>query len=1064
MGQSEDLTLAEPAAARSRPPRWRIAVYVGLGILAAALLGLWLTRNAIADRAIAGQLRSYGIPATYKLVSVGPRREVLADVVLGDPAHPDLTIERLTVFVNPRFGIPTLGRMIVERPRLYGIWHGGKPSFGTLDKVLFGGPKRAFRLPALDLAIHDGRALVVSDYGPVGIKVEGQGKLRDGFTGIIAASAPRLAGRGCTADRASLYGAVKIAAERPAFDGPLRAAALDCPRQALALRGAAMQLQALIDRSFDGVEGVAGLTTGAADYGGRSARRLKGRSQFTWRGGDVTATYRLGAGGVRGGELGADGLALSGTARTRDAYRRIDLDGDVAGVGLRLGSAIDGALGQGIGAGKGTLIAPLLAQMRTALAREAPGSRMAGSYIVRRTGGVLSLNVPRASLTGRSGAALLDVARLQYAGAGDAPPRLTGSFSTGGPGLPRIGGQIDQTMRGPTLIRMTMADYAAGSARLALPELVLALGGNRSLGFAGRAVLSGPLPGGSARGLVLPLDGTWSAARGLSAWRRCTAISFDALTYANLTLDRRALTLCSGPGGAILRADASGVRLAAGAPSLALSGRIGATPLRLSSGPIGFAIPGAVAARAVDVSLGPPATATRFRLSDLTARIGKDITGRFAGTDVNLFAVPLDLTGASGDWRYTGGKLTISDGDFRLVDRQAAPRFAPLVARGGTLTLIDNRIAAQAVLREPTTQRIVTAVTIAHSLADGRGHADLAVPGILFDTSLQPSQLTALALGVIANARGSVRGTGRIDWSLRGVTSSGDFTTDDLDFAAAFGPVKGASGTVHFSDLIALETPPGQTLKVASVNPGIAVEDGVVTFQLRRGQILELQGAKWPFMGGTLELRPVTMRLGVAETRRYVLAVTGLDAQKFIERMELANITARGIFDGELPLVFDENGGRIEGGVLNARAPGGTVSYVGALTYKNMGAMANFAFQALRSLDYKQMRIAMDGQLEGEILTRVRFDGVKQGTAAKRNFITQRFAKLPLQFNVNIKAPFYQLITSFKAMNDPNYVKDPRDLGLIDAAGKPIRRQTVDPPLPVLKPSDIQPPASRNMP
>ena len=129
-----------------------------------------------------------------------------------------------------------------------------------------------------------------------------------------------------------------------------------------------------------------------------------------------------------------------------------------------------------------------------------------------------------------------------------------------------------------------------------------------------------------------------------------------------------------------------------------------------------------------------------------------------------------------------------------------------------------------------------------------------------------------------------------------------------------------------------------------------------------------------------------------------------------------------------------------------------------------MGAMANFAFQALRSLDYKQMRIAMDGQLEGEILTRVRFDGVKQGAAAKRNFITQRFAKLPLQFNVNIKAPFYQLITSFKAMNDPNYVKDPRDLGLIDAAGKPIRRQTVDPPLPVLKPSDIQPPASRNMP
>ena len=47
-----------------------------------------------------------------------------------------------------------------------------------------------------------------------------------------------------------------------------------------------------------------------------------------------------------------------------------------------------------------------------------------------------------------------------------------------------------------------------------------------------------------------------------------------------------------------------------------------------------------------------------------------------------------------------------------------------------------------------------------------------------------------------------------------------------LDFAAAFGPVKGASGTVVFTDLLGLTTAPGQVLAVQSVNPGIEANDG----------------------------------------------------------------------------------------------------------------------------------------------------------------------------------------------------------------------------------------------
>ena len=186
-----------------------------------------------------------------------------------------------------------------------------------------------------------------------------------------------------------------------------------------------------------------------------------------------------------------------------------------------------------------------------------------------------------------------------------------------------------------------------------------------------------------------------------------------------------------------------------------------------------------------------------------------------------------------------------------------------------------------------------------------------------------------------------------------------------------------------------------------------------------------------------------------------MLEIEGLDAAKFVERMQLGNLRATGRFDGELPLVFRGDAGRIEGGHLRSRAPGGNVSYVGALTYKDLSFMANFAFDALKSLDYRVMTIGMDGDLAGEIVTKVRFDGVKQGQGTKKNFITRQIARLPLQFNVNVRAPFYSLINSAKSLYDPAFVKDPRTIGLIDAQGRAIA--------PIVKPP-VQPHESEKLP
>jgi hypothetical protein len=106
------------------------------------------------------------------------------------------------------------------------------------------------------------------------------------------------------------------------------------------------------------------------------------------------------------------------------------------------------------------------------------------------------------------------------------------------------------------------------------------------------------------------------------------------------------------------------------------------------------------------------------------------------------------------------------------------------------------------------------------------------------------------------------------------------------------------------------------------------------------------------------------------------------------------------------------------------------VSYVGQLSYRDLSPMANYA-RALRSLRFTEMRIGMDGDIAGEVVTRVSMKGLSQGKEAWRNFITRQIGRLPLEFNVNIRAPFYQMIGSLRSLYDTSYIGDPREKGLI---------------------------------
>lgn len=1043
---------------RWRKKRWRFFGAVVL-LLAVAIAAAWLSRRGIADDFIQDQLEAYDLPATYEVTRIGPRTQILSNVVIGDPDDPDFTAERVLVRLRYRLGTPQMAKVTLVEPRIYGSYRDGTLSFGELDKVLFRKTGQPPGLPEINLGIRDGRGLIETEYGPVGLKLEGAGLLNNGFAGIVAINAPELDFGDCEARRATAYGKIQTSGGEPEFSGPVRLASLVCESQNLAVENVDIELDARLSDELRNPSGEARLSAGDIRSGAYSADGLTGTIRATFADGALNGRYSLAARGVDTPQALAAVATAEGVVRARDGFDALEIESDIEGNGLRLGPELVETLEGLSRTGEGTLLEPIVRRLANALVEKSRGSAFEADLRVRKNGDTLTVLAPRAELRGGDGERILSLSRFEWSGTGEGAPRLSGNIATGGSGLPRISGRMERGAGGDAVFRLTMAPYEAGGSVLAIPQLTVAQGANGALGFSGRVVASGPLPGGSTRNLSFPVSGRYEPGGSLALWRECTEFRFDRLELANLRFEDRRITLCPPRGAAIVRTGQGGVRIAAGAPSLDLVGFLGETPIRIESGPVGFAYPGVMTARTVRVALGPAATASRFTISDLDARIGDNVAGSFADAEVRLANVPLDILEANGRWDYTAGKLTLADASFRLIDRAEADRFEPLVARAAALTLVDNIVNAQADLRHPASDRLVTVVTVRHNLATATGYADLGVPGVLFDERLQPDQLSRLALGVVANARGVVTGTGRIEWNQAGVTSTGQFSSESLDFAAAFGPVKGASGTVVFTDLLGLTTAPGQKLQVASINPGIEVLDGEVEFELRGGRLLAVKGGAWPFMGGTLILRDVDLNLGISEARRYVFEIVGLQASEFVQRMDLENLSATGTFDGTVPIVFDAQGnGRIDGGLLLSRPPGGNISYVGELTYEDLSPIANFAFDALRSLDYSQMSVAMEGPLTGEIVTRVRFDGISQGEGAKTNFITRQLGKLPIQFRINIRAQFLQLITSLKSLYDPAAVRDPRELGLLSDDGTRLRRAvTGEEAEPEIDPEDIIP-------
>ena len=477
-------------------------------------------------------------------------------------------------------------------------------------------------------------------------------------------------------------------------------------------------------------------------------------------------------------------------------------------------------------------------------------------------------------------------------------------------------------------------------------------------------------------------------------------------------------------GGAI--ATLSGGRLSGGAAidPLNLRGASGDTPVALATGAMRIALGGT--GKRPTLALSPVRIDARYGARGGSGVVGGSLdlaslagSGRIDAASLDDPGLAVAIDRAGGAWRLAGGALSLSGADARVTDRTAPARFQPIHIAAVSATVAGGLVKAQGDGQLAATGKRLFGFTATHELASGRGAADVETGTLAFGPDLQPFELTEALRGVVDNVRGPVIGSGHFDWTPDTLTSRGTVRIDHVSLAtASLGPVDDVAGTLAFNDLLAMTTPPGQTLTIARINPGVAVDDGVVFFQMLGPDAAAIESIRWPYAGGALTLAPVTIRAADLH-RDFVLTVDGLDAQLFLQKFEIKDVNVTGTFDGRLPLVFADGHGRIAGGTLVARPGGGLVQYVGAVGGEDLGAGARLAFDALRKLRYKSLTLDLDGDLDGELVTQLRFSGTNEAqTTLGGGPLPIKATGLPFKFNVTVRAPFRALLGTAASFSD----------------------------------------------
>ncbi|MEM0986150.1 MAG: YdbH domain-containing protein [Pseudomonadota bacterium] len=631
------------------------------------------------------------------------------------------------------------------------------------------------------------------------------------------------------------------------------------------------------------------------------------------------------------------------------------------------------------------------------------------------------------------------VLTLKRAGA-----ELSGRLSVAGGALPTFEAQLIQASfsgerRALSLQGVKLAPWSARGRTLAADLSGFDLeanGGETRITAEGRVGLSGTI--GPFLLEQTHLSGNWGALRRDEAWSvrtaeaACMKLSSRGAHIESVHLGAFETRLCPTSDAPFFQRDGSGSLdySALATPYQLASGRASGN-VSLDAGSVSWDLVGARR-----ISIETPSIAASYRgdassidlltkgskaiITTEPALAGFGVEAELSGVVVAGETLPsrLNIGKSSLSLRRTDGR---SSGMGRLADILITasgpdPVFEPLVS--DQAILIDgSRLYLKGPLHLAGGGQKVADSDLSIRLPSLDGHGSLNSPDLIFERDgLQPSALSERLRGLLTNAEGRVRAIG--DVTLRGgeIGLASRLILNGLGFqTVALGRVEAVEGTVIFDDFLALSTPPAQKVKIGRIDPGLALSDGEVSFQLKGASLLQIEDAQWPFAGGTLSVSPGVWEVAALENTLSIGA-DALDLGALVDTFGLSDLEASGEMSGQFPLIFSGTGAEVNNARLVSVGAGGRLRYRGRAGDK-AGAVnetAALAFQALEDFEFTVLEMGANGALSGDMDVSIRLEGrnreVLYGT--------------PFAFNFSIDAPIVPLMRAGESVAGTRWLAD----------------------------------------
>lgn len=366
-----------------------------------------------------------------------------------------------------------------------------------------------------------------------------------------------------------------------------------------------------------------------------------------------------------------------------------------------------------------------------------------------------------------------------------------------------------------------------------------------------------------------------------------------------------------------------------------------------------------------------------MRIQDIAGvfdiRQGWRVNGTLRGGEAKIDEANLADVAAKFDLGGAGGAIDgkLSDVKMRIFDPllKDGRRYEDMTFEGAA-NLRDSVANFSGVFTSVGKGVQIASVTGAHSLKTGAGSLEFAPTPLIFrPRSFQPYDLSPFLRGP-ASVTGRADVAGNADWDADHFKARASIDLRNVGFTlAAVGTFEGVSGKVAISDLLKMESEPGQTITVEKITLGMPIEKGTIKFRLIGFDAIRLENAEWPFVGGFIRIRPIDFKFDEASNRVIAQAVNW-DLNKIVELFKIPDVKIDGIVNGDIPVAFSTGSARIDKAKLAATEKGGTIQYSGSTgdAAAQTDANAKMLFDALKDFRYRVLEMRIDGDIAGRLV------------------------------------------------------------------------------------------------